>query len=539
LRDTQFKSEEGWQITANLTKEFERGKVNVYGRYTDDHGQWVLPMALNTGNDLGTFAQLGNATRIRTLQVAPGGVTKDFDFADGRGWKGLVSGGSGEFDLGGGVTIRDQFTYMNGDADTFGFVPSGNAITAGALSGVIGGPVMTASGATLAPTDFVQTYGHWVVQKDLDALINDLSVNKTFMESHDVTLGYYRAKWSAKDFWLLGNPIPVQNIQNGEPLAASITPADIAAAGGDAGFLFGLDSDGDARAEAIYLADSWQVTDRFRLDGGARHEWIHIDYLVDFSAAGTSFADGVLDSSQSIADRKWAYTFAGNYDVTNDFGVFARYSKGFLFPHFDDVRENNLNVNGVKQLEGGVKFSGEWLNLYATVFYNKNDSFLSVVGSSVAAAAFKTRAIGVEVDGNITYGPFSLGVLGTIQDAEITDSTTASDIGNQVLRQPKFQARISPAYTATFGELQATLYGAATFVGNRFGDNANTVDLPSYQKVDLGVLVNHDSGLFFQVHADNLNDSHGITEGDPRNPTSPNGRPIFGRSVVFTVGYDF
>lgn len=539
LRDTQFKSEDGWQITTNLTKEFERGKINVYGRYTDDHGQWVLPMALNTGNDLGEFAQLGNATRFRTLQVDSSGATKDFDFADGRGWKGIVAGGSGEYDLGGGVTIRDQFTYMTGDADTFGFVPSGNAVTASALSAVIGGPVTTASGATLAPTDFVQTYGHWVVQKDLDALINDLSFNKTFMESHDVTLGYYRAKWSSDDFWLLGNPIPVQNIQNGEPLAASITPADIAAAGGDAGFLFGLDSEGDARAEAIYLADSWQATDRFRLDLGARHEWIHIDYLVDFSAGGASFADGVLDSAQNVAGSEWAYTFAGNYDVTGDFGVFARYTKGFLFPHFDDIREGRPNVDGVKQVEGGVKYAGEWLNLYATFFYNKNDAFNSVVGSTVPASAFRTRSYGVEVDGAINYGPFSLGFIGTLQDAEITDSTTASDTGNQVLRQPKFQARISPAYTATLGSVQATLYGAATFVGDRFGDNANTVDLPSYQKLDLGVLVNHDSGLFFQIHADNLNDSHGITEGDPRNPTAPNGRPIFGRSVVFSVGYDF
>ena len=539
LRDTQFKSEDGWQITTNLTKEFERGKINVFGRYTDDHGQWVLPMALNTGNDLGEFAQLGNATRFRTLQVDSTGAMRDFDFADGRGWKGVIAGGSGEFDLGGGVTIRDRFTYMTGDADTFGFVPSGNAVTAAALSAVIGGPVMTASGATLAPTDFVQTYGHWVVQKDLDALINDLSLNKTFLETHDVTLGYYRAKWSADDFWLLGNPIPVQNIQNGEPLAGSITPADIAAAGGDAGFLFGLSSDGGARAEAIYLADSWQATDRFRLDLGARHEWIHIDYLVDFSAGGTSFADGVLDLAQNVAGSEWAYTFAGNYDLTDDLGVFARYTKGFLFPHFDDIREGRPNVDGVKQLEGGVKYAGEWLSLYATVFYNKNDAFNSVVGSTVPASAFRTRSVGVEVDGAINYGPFSLGILGTLQDAEITDSTTPTDVGNQVLRQPKFQARLSPAYTATFGDVQATLYGAATFVGDRYGDNANTVDLPSYQKLDLGVLVNHDSGLFFQVHADNLNDSHGITEGDPRNPTAPNGRPIFGRSINFSVGYDF
>lgn len=539
LRDTEFQSEEGYQLTANLTKVFERGKINVFGRYTDDHGQWVLPMALNSGNDRGEFAQLGNATRFRTLQVDPSGATKEFDFADGRGWEGIVTGGSGEFEIAEGLTIRDRFTYMNGDADTFGFVPSGGAVPVSALETVIGGPVMTAGGQTLGAGDFVQTYGHWVVQKDLEALINDLSVNKKFFDTHDVTVGYYRAKWSSDDFWLLGNPVPVHNSQNGDLLDPSITAADIAAAGGDAGFLFGLDSEGKARSEAIYAADSWQATDRFRLDLGARREWIHIDYLVDFSAGGTSFADGVLDSAQNVSGAEWAYTFAGNYDVSDDLGVFARYTKGFLFPHFDDIRENRPNVDGVKQWEGGVKYAGDLLRLYATFFYNKNDAFESVVGSNVPSTAFKTRAYGVELDGSIDYENFSLGFIATYQDPEITSSTNASDVGNRVLRQPKFQARISPAYTIDAGAFEATIYGAASFVGDRFGDNANTVDLDSYTKLDLGVQLTHESGFFGRVHADNLNDSHGLTEGDPRNPTSPNGRPIFGRSVLFSIGYDF
>ena len=536
IRDTEFKSETGSQFTVNLTKVFDSGKVNFFARLTDDHGQWVLPMALNTGNDLGTFAQLGNATRFRELQVNAAGDTEIFDFADGRGWKGLVTGGSADFDLGGGFTVRDQFTYMTGSADTFGFVPSGSPVTVADLSTVIGGPVMTASGTTLAPTDFAQTYGHWVVKKDLDAFINDLSINKEFGGCHDVTVGYYQATWGADDFWTIGNPIPVHNTANGEPLDPAITPADIAAAGGDAGFMFGIQSAGDARADAVYFADSWQATDRLRIDVGGRHEWLNLDYVLD---TGPGFPDGTTDLATELSGKEWAYTGAVNYDVTDEAGVFVRYSKGFLFPHFDDVRENNLNVNGVKQLEGGVKYAGDWLNLFATVYYNKNDSFLSVVGSSVPATAFKTRAIGVELDGAIFSGPFSLGFLATIQDAKITNSTTLTDIDNQVLRQPKWQTRISPAYTFEAGDFDATLYGAATLVGHRFGDNANTVDLPSYKKFDAGLLVNHDSGLFLQVHGDNLSDSHGITEGDPRDPMAPNGRPIFGRSVLFSVGYNF
>ncbi len=537
IRDTQFKSEEGYQFTVNLTKLFDNGKINIFARQTDDHGQWVLPFALGTGNDLGTFAQLGNNTRFREIQVNAAGDTEIFDFADGRGWDGIVTGGSAEFDLGSGFTIRDQLTFMTGDADTFGLVSSGSAVTAADVSAVTGNPVVTNGGVTLAGSDFVQTYGHWVVKKDLEAFINDLSINKVFDGGHDVTVGYYQATWSSDDWWSLGNPIPVQNIANGDFLdPTSVTPADIAAAGGDAGFMFGLQSAGDARSDAVYAADSWQVFDRFRLDLGVRHEWIDIDYVLD---TGPGFPDGSLDLTTELNGKEWAYTVAGNYDVADNLGVFTRYSKGFLFPHFDQIREGSTSVNGVKQLEGGVKYNGDWLNLYATVYYNKNDSFNSVVGSIVPAASFKTRSVGVELDGSVNFGPFSTSFIATIQDAEITNSTTAADIGNKVLRQPDWQARISPSYTAEFGNFAATLYGAVTLVGERFGDNANTVVLPGYEKIDLGLLVNTDSGLFLQVHADNLNDSHGITEGDPRDPLAPNGRPIFGRSVQFSVGYDF
>lgn len=535
IRSTQFESEEGYQFTANLTRRFDNGKINLFGRLTDDHGQWILPQALNTGNDAGTFAQLGNATRFREIQVNTNGDTEIFDFADGRGWDGFIGGGSAEFELGAGFTIRDQFTITTGDADTFGFVPAGSAVTAGALESVIGGPVMTASGQTLGADDFVQTYGHWVVLKDIDAFINDLSLNKEW-GGHSITVGYYQATWSSDDTWYIGNPIPVHNTANGEALDPAITPADIAAAGGGSGFSFGLQSAGDARADAIYAADSWQIIDRLRIDVGARHEWLDLDYVLD---TGPGFADGVTDLNVALKGSEWAYTGAVNFDFTDSLGVFARYSNGFLFPHFDEIREGRNTVDGVEQVEGGVKYSGEWFNLYGTFFYNTNDAFSSTVGGGTPAQAFTTRAIGVELDGSVSFGGFATLFNATYQDAEITDSTISANIGNRVLRQPKLQLRVSPSYTADLGDFQATLYGAVTYVGDRFGDNENTVDLPSYTKLDLGIQARHSSGLFLQVHADNLNDSEGITEGDPRSPTSPNGRPIFGRSVLFSLGYDF
>jgi outer membrane receptor protein involved in Fe transport len=533
IRDAEFNSEKGHQVTFQLTKLFENGEINAFTRITDDHGQWYLPMALNSGNDEGEFSQLGNATRFRTLQINGNGETETFDFADGRGWDGSISGLNVDFDLGDGFTVRNNTSYTKGNADTYGLVPDGGAVEVSALAS---GTATTLGGQALSGSDYVQAYGHWVVQKDLESFTNDLSLSKTAGD-HEITIGYYRANWSSDDFWTIGNFTPLHNVANGDFLDDSTSCADLQDAGSGAGcWAYGLESAGDATADALYLADSWQVTPDLRFDFGLRKEWIDIDYVLD---SGPGYPDGTRDQVTNLKDDDFAYTAAVNYDINDGLGVFARYSNGYLFPHFDDVREGNLNVNGVKQLEGGVKYSDDHFGLFATAFYNKNDSFSAVVGSTVGATAFKTRSIGLELDGSYTYGPFNLAFIATIQDAKITESTTPADVDNQVLRQPKFQLRVAPSYDFEIGSMTATVYGAAQFVGKRYGDNANTVELASYEKFDTGILLRTASNLFFQVHADNLTDSHGITEGDPRNPSAPNGRPILGRSVKFSIGYDF
>lgn len=536
IRDAQFTSEEGHQFTVNLTKEFDQGEISLFSRITDDHGQWYLPQCLNCGHDEGNFSQLGTNTRLRELQINASGDTQIYDFADGRGWDGSVTGANIEFDFGDGWVFRDNVGLTTGDANTFGFVNAGTAVTAAALEAVIGGPVMTESGLTLGSGDFVQTYGHWVVLKDLRSFTNDISINKVFAGNHDVTFGIYTSSFSANDFWTIGNPIPVHNTAHGDFLDSAITPADIAAAGGDAGFMFGIASAGDARTTAFYIADSWQINDAFRIDAGIRQEEIEIEYTLD---TGPGYPDGTRDLATSLDDDQTAYTIGVNWDFNEDLGFFGRYSDGYLFPHFDNVRENQLEVNDVEQIEFGVKFVTDTIDVFATAFFNRNDSFDSVVGGAVPASAFETEAIGVEIDAIAVFGNFNIGVTGVFQDTEITASSTPSDVGNTVLRQPDSQFRITPSFDFELGNWFGTVYGAITLVDDRFSGNSNTVVLPSYEKIDIGVILSSDAGFFVQLHGDNVGDSDGITEGDPRSPTSPNGRPIQGSSVRLSVGYDF
>jgi hypothetical protein len=81
----------------------------------------------------------------------------------------------------------------------------------------------------------------------------------------------------------------------------------------------------------------------------------------------------------------------------------------------------------VKQFEGGVKYAGEWLELYTTAFYNENDAFASTVGGVLPPTAFATEAYGVELDRSFNLAGVLETFIGTFQSTESTDSTTASD----------------------------------------------------------------------------------------------------------------
>ena len=85
--------------------------------------------------------------------------------------------------------------------------------------------------------------------------------------------------------------------------------------------------------------------------------------------------------------------------------------------------------------------------------------------------------------------------------------------------------------------MSATIYGTISVVDDRYSDNANTVTLDGYEKLDLGVIFYASENLSFQLSGDNITDEDGLTEGDPRNPAAPNGRFIMPRTYKISVGY--
>ena len=131
-----------------------------------------------------------------------------------------------------------------------------------------------------------------------------------------------------------------------------------------------------------------------------------------------------------------------------------------------------------------------------------------------------------------------------IEDAKTNTPTIPDFDGKRAVRIPSYQVRVTPTYTATFNDQAAvTLYGTFEAIGKRYSDFLNIQPLPAYQTLSAGVR-SKVKGFTLQVSGDNLTDSHGLTEGNPRFLATPGAalpdvRPIFGRSFRFSVGYAF
>jgi|TARA_R110001592_G_scaffold11626_1_gene56969 iron complex outermembrane receptor protein len=535
VRDAGFNAEEGKQFTVNITKKFDNGKFNVFTRQTDDHGVWYLPAPINVSTVDNQYNQIGTNNRQATVKFGPNGEAINVDFGQGRGWNGSVSGGSLDLTLDNGWGIVDRFIYTKGDADTYGLVPDGDPV----MLSTVADSGSTASGAVTgteyAGSTVVQQIGRWVVKKQIEAFTNDLAITKTF-DNSTITAGYYHSTFSANDWWSIGNQA-YHVVESGGEMLTGIDCNDNQ---DSCGWNYDINSVGDGSTQAFYVAASHEITDSLSMDAGIRNENHQIEYTVDEGL------DGVISKAVSYDESAIAWTLGANWMFADSQGIFARISDGSKMPFFDDFRDNfdayqsgEDLIKDVTQYELGYKLVADDYELYATTFFNevKGDTFVAVPGAP--AEVLTNQAYGLEVDFNyFTDSGFTLNLNSTIQQTEITESPTNK--GNEAQRQPGWQVRMTPSYDIDFSNgMYATLYGTVSAVGDRFANNENTVTLDGYTKVDLGVIVNLTEEVQMQLAVSNLTDENALTEGDPRDSLSSNGRYILPRTIDFNVSYQF
>lgn len=530
IRDAGYNAEEGQQFTINITKILDNGKISAYHRTTDDHGTWYLPAALNVPGVDASYVQNGTLNRQQTIIAGANNEERQVDLADGRGWDGSVSGINFSLDVSDNWTLNNSMNLTDGDADTVGFVPEGGAQTVGDLLGTSTTGAVT--GRTVSESEYVQLFGTWEVRKNIHSFTNNLALSGSF-DQFDVVVGYYTAAVSVEEFWSIGNQ-QYYVVENG---GERITGADCV---DSCAWNYDIDASGDSTDNALFATVDYRINDTLSVDLGLRNESHEVEYSVDEGLTGA------ISKYVQYDESKVSSTLGVNYMLTDDTGVFARVSSGYKFPYFDDFRDNygayeagEDLIKEVSQFEFGYKASLDTLSAYLTFFGNevKGDTFVARPGAP--AQTLTNEAYGVEIDTRWQLdNGFSMLVNATLQSTEITES--AENQGNESMRQPAYQVRLSPSYDVELGQnLSATFYGALSVVDDRWADNGNEVVLPGYEKVDLGVMLYPNDNLDIQIALDNITDEEALTEGDPRNPSSPNGRYIMPRSIKFSVGYHF
>ena len=535
VRDAGFNSEQGRQFTLNLTKELDNGQISFYHRDTDDHGVWYLPSPLNVAGVDNQYTQIGPMNRQATIQFGPNGDRMNVDIGDGRSWDGSISGINADLDLSDDWTLVYRMNLTNGAANTLGLVPEGGAVKLGTVADNGTSATGLASGTVYNSNTDVQRIGRWVVLKDIHAFTNDLAI--THNADHGrYTFGIYSTQYDVKDWWSIGNQA-WHVVRSGGEMLTGIACNDTA---DSCGWNYDINSSGDGTTQALYVAGEWQLSDAWTLDLGLRDETHQVSYSVDEGLTGKT------SKSVDYDESKIAWTAGTNWMFQTNMGVFARVNRGNKMPYFDDFRDNygayqqgDKLIKEVTQYELGYKWAEQNFSIYATGFMNevKGDTFVRVPGAP--AEVLTNEAQGIELDLNYFNNTgFTLNLNSTVQHTEITDSPTNQ--GNQAQRQPKWQVRLTPGYELEVLDGKAlTLYGTVAAVSDRYSNNENTVVLPSYTKFDLGMQLLLTPQLKTQLSVDNLTDKAGLTEGDPRDPASPNGRYILPRSISLSVSYSF
>ncbi|MET0288981.1 MAG: TonB-dependent receptor [Pseudoxanthomonas sp.] len=570
VRDPQFAADKGGQFSATLTKRWDEGEFSLYARHTDDNNAFYTAIPLlsrNAGRDLSGFPGLDPRTGTLmsrdlqhvTLPVGPNGETISRNLADGRGVNIDVFGGALDWSMG-DWTIADRFNVMSGDTPTNALFTGNAPQTISdyiASFGVGGSATYSRTGAAVDPSQQVLEAGWWVVDKHLSSFTNDLRLSRELFAGNTLTVGSYYARYSSRDQWFLGNNMLMTAQNNAQRIDVVLDDGRQVTRNGQAGTsTFALRDDFEGENLAFFVADEWELNERLRLDLGVRYEQqdvtgtIHDTAEVDLDGDPNTLYDNATSISLAGVrrvnqkDDKVSWTAGLNVKLNDQLSLFGRANAGFKFPGFDNLRDGQTLVQEVDQYELGLKAGNATYDLYLTGFYNtfENSPFQAFLanGDNFTTEG-DSRAYGVEVEGAIRpFGGFELAATGVWLDAKYRNYEAFT--GNQVMRQPKRQYRLTPSYyfALPFGDLK--LFATYSYIGDRFADLANSQRLPAYDMVDIGASLH--AGEHWEVLAtgSNVSNALGLTEGNVRVPGGATngvfmGRPIAGRQYQLSVAY--
>jgi iron complex outermembrane recepter protein len=570
IRDPGYSADEGGQFRVNLASEFERGEVTIFAKYIDDRSLFVVPIPLEgnpsdpdavNGQDAGSYSlHSEDLARAGLPSTAAEVDLQGSNLEDGIHPSLWTLGGRVRLDFSDTVSFTNLIRYTDGSV-RFDGIFSGAAPETGAsfaaTAGVAPNFTFATGGGAYPAAQLVQVHGHWVIDKEYTAIQDDLRVSFD-LGGNNLTVGAYIADYGMKDRWSLGNQLlmDVRNRPN-RLLLPGVTDAN----GFTSYSTSNLLTDYDGFTYSLYASDEWNVTDSLRLDFGVRYDSQEVEGSLREGSARNVDGNPATryDNTASVIGTafrrvdeefdKTAFSVGFNYEFTSEHAVFGHYTEAAKLPHFDDVRNGVLTKDNITNIELGYKTSFDTFAAFLTLFQTEFDNvpFQDILpdGSTIVRRA-ETRTRGVELEGE--WQPvdlFSLGFAITVQDPEYLSIVGLPEgDGNTIRRIPKEHFRLTPTVRLVDDRLR--VYLTYTRVGDRFSNDENTIELPSYSKLDGGAIFDINEMFSVQLTADNITNEVGLTEGNPRTDIGASGvgalfmaRPLFERSysLIGTVRF--
>jgi outer membrane receptor protein involved in Fe transport len=610
IRKPGFTNDDGGQLRATLSKQFENGDISIDVKHMDDKVGFDLgiPMYRDPSGSLvsvpgfngnyGTVA--GPETEHMQLQQGNGSYY-NFDNSLGTDVKRTQFTVKFDYNLWDDWKLQENLRYSDTDSIRNGVYPNAIETASAFLASAQSHLLQYYPNAAGMQLQYVNTGavfnnanqngnglvilgGDRGITMPMHEITSDTRLMRKFEfgdQTHDVTLGYYHAYFD-QSFDRFSSTVLLDTSDNAKLLnlvAVNAQGAPIGMLTDNGIYNNGYEwahASGTSNTDAFYVSDEWQVTDALRIDGGARWErvntsgWTELPTTVNL---GTPWSADILTGSGQYASydhsfNKLGWTLGANYQFSDHQGVFARYTSTFRLPNLSSYITTPTATPITQTMvlpEVGYKFANRWIETYETFFYTRYDNvgfsnyvFNPTSGASTAQTGYAdTETYGLELEGTIYPTKwFDFQYSGTLQDPRYKGLRyTIIQAGqpvlddyddNQLIRVPRKSARIVPGVNLLDNKLR--LQASFEYEGKRFSDTANSVVLPQYTTLGFSARYQATPELSFFLYADNITNSLGLTEGNPRSGELKStdagatvfiARPLLGRSFRASVMYRF
>ncbi|TYK64868.1 TonB-dependent siderophore receptor [Colwellia echini] len=584
-RNTGYVGDNGGQIKANITKEFDQGYVRVYYKYLEDATTGYLPMPMYAdGSSLPGFDSQSDAihsANFTSLFTTDGtGNRRRSDMRDGMNPTVNAVGLEAVFDLGNDWSMENRFrTSSTKGSFTSPFPESiqSSQVLADSIAGSGASLTYAAGpqqGQAYTGDNLMRIHTFDVEMSNLDFMVNDLKILKSF-DNTNVTFGYYKSLQNIEQSWLWNTYLSEINGNNASLI--DVTAADGTSFSDNGLIAYGVPAWGNCctrnydlqyESSAPYIAIN-STFDRLTIDASVRYDSGSatgtyagaVQSTIDMNRDGIiskpeESVSSVNNSGRSIANYDWSYTsysLGANYILNDDLAIFANLSHGgttnadrLAFGKIADdgsVAPEDA-VDEVDQYELGAKYRQDALALFATAFFAETqEQNFEATSQKFFDRVYESH--GIELEGSYYIGDFTVSGNMTWTDAEITqDALNPDAVGNTPRRQADIIYSLTASYNFEEGTAGFNFIGTTDAYAQDGGDQdaGDALKFDGYTQVNAFAQYYLSDSFSVALNVNNLFNVVGLTEAEEGNIPANNiirARAINGRTTSMTLKYDF